>query len=102
MTVLNRDECKRVNEIVDYILVHTNISVTDVKEKFGLSKEEYEMISELMMPPLRWYNRAKYYESGIKRLLSQYKEQDRQIEEQLRKEQEANEKHNEDENLRAS
>lgn len=96
MTVLNRDECKKVNEIVDYILVHKGISVADVKEKFGLSKEEYEMISELMMPPLRWYNRAKYYESGIKRLISQY------IEEQLRKEQEENEEHNEDENLRAS
>ena len=102
MTVLNRDECKKVNEIVDYILVHTGISVAGIKEKFGLSKEEYEMISELMMPPLRWYNRAKYYENGIKRLISQYKEQDRQIEEQLRKEQEANEEHNKDENLRTS
>ena len=102
MTVLTRTECKRINEIVDYILIHTNISVADVKEKFGLSKEEYEMISELMMPPLRWYNRSKYYETGIKKLISQYKDQDRQIEEQLRKEQEANEKYNEDENLRAS
>lgn len=73
MIINTREDCKRINDIVDYILVHTQITVADVKEKFNLSKEEYDLISELMMPAMRWYNRATYYEHGIRRLLNTYK-----------------------------
>lgn len=69
MTVINLDECRKINEIVDFIVTHHNISVEKVKEKFGLSKDEYDMISELMMPSIRWYNKAKRLESGIRALM---------------------------------
>lgn len=58
LTIIPHDECERINEIIDYILVHTEskYTVSYIKEKFNLSDEEYEMISVLMLPAMRWYN----------------------------------------------
>ncbi len=58
LTIIPHDECERINEIIDYILVHTEskYTVSYIKEKFELSDEEYEMISVLMLPAMRWYN----------------------------------------------
>lgn len=54
MTVLDLDECRKVNTIVDYIVAHPAATVERVKSTFNLSKEEYDMISELMIPAVRW------------------------------------------------
>ena len=69
MTVLRLDECRRVNEIVDFIVTHHGVSVAKVKEMYNLTAEEYDMISELMMPAIRYYNKAKRLESGIRGLM---------------------------------
>ena len=69
MTVLRLDECRRVNEIVDFIVTHHGVSVAKVKEMYNLTSEEYDMISELMMPAIRYYNKAKRLESGIRSLM---------------------------------
>ena len=53
MTVLNLDECRRVNTTVDYILDHPAKNVRSIKDTFGLNSKEYDMISELMMPAMR-------------------------------------------------
>lgn len=54
MTVLNLDECQKINTVVDYIVAHPAMTVEKVKRTFNLSKDEYDMISELMMPAVRW------------------------------------------------
>ena len=69
MTVLRLDECRLVNEIVDFIVTHHGVSVAKVKEMYNLTAEEYDMISELMMPAIRYYNKAKRLESGIRGLM---------------------------------
>lgn len=54
--ILTRDDCLKINEVVDYIIAnrHTDkVTVGMVKEKFGLYDMEYQMISELMMPAMR-------------------------------------------------
>lgn len=58
MTVIPNDECQQINDIIDYILVHTDPinTVGHIKEKFQLTDDEYDMIATLMMPALRWYN----------------------------------------------
>ena len=73
MTVLNKSETDKINEVVDYILTHYNTSVGAVKRKFNLTKDEYEMISELMMPALRYFNEAKRLEMGINAVKNKYK-----------------------------
>ncbi len=72
MTVLNKGETDKICEVIDYILTHYNTSVGAVKRKFGLSKEEYDMISDLMMPALRYFNEAKRLEMGIERIKNKY------------------------------
>lgn len=73
MTVLNKSETDKINEVVDYILTHYNTTVGAVKRKFNLTKDEYEMISELMMPALRYFNEAKRLEAGINAIKNKYK-----------------------------
>lgn len=102
MTILEKEDCKKINDVVDYILVHTQTSVGDIKEKFHLTKEEYDMISDLMMPAMRWYNRARHYEMGISKLIGRYKEQDRRAMDEMDTEDVDDEEHSEDEDLRAS
>ena len=69
MTILPLDECRKINEIVDYIVMHRATTVAKVKEKFGLTNEEYDMISELMMPAIRYQNKAYRLEYGIRELM---------------------------------
>lgn len=72
MTVLNYEERQKVNQVVEYIVTHYQVTVADVKEKFNLTNEEYDMISDLMMPAIRWYSRATHLEAGIRRLIRVY------------------------------
>lgn len=72
MTVLNKIECDKVTEIEEYILTHYQVTVADVKKKFNLTSEEYDMIMDLIMPALRYFNRAKHLEAGIRRLIRVY------------------------------
>lgn len=58
MKVLCYEDCQKINEVVEHILAHPNDPVWSVKKKFNLSKDEYDMISELMMPALRQKNNA--------------------------------------------
>lgn len=75
MTILSLDECRKVNEVVDYILTHYSASIGNIKKKFDLTTEEYDMISELMMPAIHYYNRARHLECGIAKLISVYSKQ---------------------------
>lgn len=80
MTVLNKDETDKINEVVDYIILNYQTSVGEVKQKYHLTKAEYDMISELMMPAIRWYNEARRLKAenntlktGIAEIIDKYK-----------------------------
>lgn len=68
MTVLNLDDCRKINIVVDYILDHQAKTVRNVKDLFGLSGEEYDMISELMMPAMRRIEAARKADQEITKL----------------------------------
>ena len=68
MTVLNLDECRKINTVVDYILDYPAKTVRNVKDLFGLSGEEYDMISELMMPAMRRREAARKADQEIMKL----------------------------------
>ena len=67
MTTLNLDECRQINTVVDYIMAHPATTVERVKHQFKLSKEEYDMISELMMPAVRWRAAARDFSQDLTR-----------------------------------
>ena len=68
MTVLTLDECRKINIVVDYILDHPAKTVRNVKDMFGLNGEEYDMISELMMPAMRRREAARKVDQEITKL----------------------------------
>lgn len=79
MTVLNLDECRKINIVVDYILDHPAKTVRNVKDLFGLNGEEYDMISELMMPAMRRREAARKADQEITKLRVAMKIQDDKI-----------------------
>ena len=56
MTILEKEDIKKINEVIDYIAVAQSATVGYIKRKFNLTKEEYDMISDLMMPAIRQRN----------------------------------------------
>lgn len=79
MTVLNLDDCRKINIVVDYILDHPAKTVRNVKDMFGLSSEEYDMISELMMPAMRRREAARKADQEITKLKMQLMAKDEKI-----------------------
>lgn len=70
MTIIPKDDINRVNEIADYVIQNPSVPVEKVKLKFGITSDEYDMISDLMMPALRYYNEAAHYRSDLHALLN--------------------------------
>ena len=73
MIVLPQDQIDRMKEIMDYLLKYqTGITVGEVKRKYNLTSEEYEMIYDLCMPLIRESGVKKYwaikYQSFIREL----------------------------------
>ena len=79
MTVLNLDECRKINIVMDYILDHPAKTVRNVKDMFGLNGEEYDMISELMMPAMRRREAARKADQEITKLRVAMKIKDEKI-----------------------
>lgn len=73
MKVLCLDDCRKINEVIDYIIDHYNTPIGEIKKRFGLSNEEYDMISELMMPAMRQYNIAYNFKAKAGSLLNKLK-----------------------------
>lgn len=54
MTVLDQEEIDHIVIIQDYIMKHENQkSVADIRKKYHLTREEYDMIFDLCMPKFR-------------------------------------------------
>ena len=61
MIILPSDQIERMNLVTEYILKHPTVSVYDIRRKFSLTKDEYEMIFELCMPYIRGGNSSSYW-----------------------------------------
>lgn len=79
MTILNLDECRKINTVVDYIVAHPAATVEQVKSAFKLSKDEYDMISELMMPAVRWRAIARDFSQDLTRAKFELVKKDEKI-----------------------
>lgn len=81
MKIVSKDQTDYMNLVMDYILSHPAISVAEIKQRFHLTDEEYNMCIDLCMPSVRrrvadQYWRSKYcsiltsMEDAYKRILS--------------------------------
>lgn len=61
LTILPADEIDCIVTVSDFILKFPNMSVGDIKKKFRLTSEEYDMIFELCMPRIRAGSAAAYW-----------------------------------------
>lgn len=70
MTILKGVEIDRIVEVSDYIanLADYNVTVADIKEKFKLTNEEYDMIYDLTMPAIRRGNGERFYRFSYRNL----------------------------------
>ena len=75
MTIIPADEREKINEAVEFMITRHSTSVAAVKKRFGLTSEEYDMISDLMMPALRQYNEVVHMKSQIGDLMRKLKEE---------------------------
>ena len=76
MQVLNKADGEKINQIVDYILNNYCKSVGEIKKRFDLTDEEYDMISDLMMPVMRYFNENKQLKININALLEAYQNEE--------------------------
>lgn len=69
MTVLTGDERDRVVQIIEYITRYkTSATVGDIKKKFNLTKEEYDMCMDLAMPSIRHSNTSRFFIQAFRHL----------------------------------
>ena len=81
MTVLSRDEIDSIVDVIDFIIAHGSVSVKDIKCRFGLTSEEYEMIMDLSMPFIRSNSGQRFWNvayltlrAKVERLHEKYKD----------------------------
>lgn len=70
MTILSGVDQDKIIEVSDYLanLTDYNVTVADIKKKFGLTNEEYNMIYELTMPAIRRGNGERFYKFCFRNL----------------------------------
>lgn len=69
MTVLTGDERDQVVQIIEYITKYkTSATVGDIKKKFNLTKEEYDMCMDLAMPSIRHSNTSRFFIQAFRHL----------------------------------
>ena len=73
LRILTPDEIDRIVEVEDFILKFPSMSVRDIKKKFHLSSEEYDMIFELCMPRIRSGSAAMYWRTKYHMLTAKLK-----------------------------
>jgi hypothetical protein len=77
-TVLSQDDIDKIVPVISEILKpNPERSVAWIKERFGLTSEEYEMIFELAMPFIRDHTMQDYWASQYYRLLSKIEAENR-------------------------
>lgn len=63
LTILDGMEREKIVEVIDFLTDdrYRAITVADVKKRFNLTNDEYEMIFELAMPAIRQNNSMRFY-----------------------------------------
>ena len=74
MTILDPDEIKTINAVMDYILKNPSKTVGTIKRRFGLSEDEYRMIFDLTMPHIRTDSAKSYWKAKYLMLRGQISE----------------------------
>ena len=59
--LINQAQIDNIVVIMDYILTHPIVTVGDIKRRFGLNEEQYQMIFELCMPHMRHRANERYW-----------------------------------------
>lgn len=73
ITILSADEVDRIVQVEDFIMKFPSMSVREIKKKFHLSSEEYDMIFELCMPRIRSGSAAMYWRTKYHMLTAKLK-----------------------------
>lgn len=74
MTILDPDQIKVMNTVMDYILKNPSKTVGTIKKRFRLTEEEYRMIFDLTMPHIRTDNAKSYWKTKYLMLRGQINE----------------------------
>lgn len=65
MTVLNGSEIDNLVKIIEHLTIAPyTVTVEEIKKRYHLSKEEYDMCMDLAMPSIRKYNDARFYKQA--------------------------------------
>lgn len=76
MTILPPEQIADMVRVSDFMLAHPNVIVADIRKRFKLSREAYNMIFDLTMPLFRKQSDSSYWRSkysmqreGVKNLI---------------------------------
>ena len=61
ITILSQEEIDQIVRVEDYILRHPAATVADIRRRFHLTSEEYNMIFDICMPKVRAGSAALYW-----------------------------------------
>ena len=62
MVILPEEQIEKMTKVSDFLLKHpSNITVADIRRKFKLSRDEYNMIYDLTMPLFRKQSSTSYW-----------------------------------------
>lgn len=73
MILLPADQIDTMVVIMDYILAHPLTPVEDIRKRFGITSDEYNMIFDLTMPEIRMKNLGGYWKTKYVELKSSIK-----------------------------
>lgn len=68
MRVLSGVERDKIVEVMEFITKNQNIPVSDIKSRFKLSNEEYEMCMDLAMPAIRYHAGLSFYKQSFRKV----------------------------------
>ena len=83
--LLDPDQIKFINQVMDYILRYPMKTVGEIKKKFKLSEDQYQMIMDVTMPHIRAGNVGSYWKNKYTMLRDAISERIRQTKKESRK-----------------
>lgn len=68
MRVLSGIERDKIIEVMEFIIKNQNVPVIDIKKRFKLSNEEYEMCMDLAMPAICYHSGMTFYKQSFRKV----------------------------------
>ena len=92
MTVLPKDQIDKMAQVMDDILKYPNLSIGELRKRYNLTVEEFDMIYDLCMPLIRetnvkryWAVKAHYYIRKMKEYLARKDLNDAEFRKRIRR-----------------